>query len=194
MSLLNVMRGEIAARVQDLIRVDADFQPTTDDGKWAATYDPVRQLTYMADLLIEGASLARAKKAAEDCRLLNKSGWQLFDVTELIPLLDFEKAPACRAGIFKGPLDRWIWTRTPYPNSAGGGRVVYLSVGGVDIGREGDRYSARAVLAGQQLHLTPRSNKELGRCRAKSPKRTAGPLTQRTAKSRLRARRTYWPR
>lgn len=111
-----------------------------------AVYDAHTNLTWSAGIIGEG-TWQEAQKLAADCRLLDRDGWRLPTIQELLALIDYERYdPVVDPEIFRGPYG-WTWTSTVSALPSGYARCVLLYNGYSSISHQNNRFRARAVRA-----------------------------------------------
>lgn len=123
-------------------KLDCNFSPMSDD-----THNHVYILDTALNLIhpvvyIDGGkevTHAQALKLAAKCNLGGKTDWQLCDIHELQPLVDFGYyAPAVDPALLPGATSAWVWTRTPCAWRPAGSAFLCVYFYGGDV-NGGDR-------------------------------------------------------
>jgi hypothetical protein len=98
-------------------KLNLDFSPMPDDTRnHAFILDTALNLIHPVNYIDDGEDVthAQALELAAACDFGGKTDWQLCDIHELQPLVNFGfYDPATDPALLPGATSDWVWTRTP---------------------------------------------------------------------------------
>lgn len=118
-------------------KLDLDSSPMPDDTRnHAFILDTALNLIHPVDYIDAGKEVthAQALKLAAKCDFGGKTDWQVCDIHELLPLVDFRfYAPAVDPALLPSATSAWVWTRTPCAWRPAGSAFLCVSFRGGSV-------------------------------------------------------------